>query len=56
VHCVPAQDTPHLELFGYLTPVGRRAVSDVAATRIVWQADRDALLCGPDGHLHLLRR
>ncbi len=57
---MPTQDTPHLELLGYLTPMGRRAarraVSDVAATRIVWQADRDALLSDPDGHLHLLRR
>lgn len=60
VPLMPTQDTPHLELLGYLTPVGRRAarraVSDVAATRIVWQADRNALLYDPDGHLHLLRR
>jgi hypothetical protein len=28
--------------------------NDVAATRIVWRSDRDALLRDPDGHLHLL--
>ncbi len=27
---------------------------DVAATRIVWRSNRDALLRDPDGHLHVL--
>lgn len=57
---LPRQDTPHLELLGYRTPSGRPAgrleANDVAATRIVWAADRDELLHDPDGHLHLLRR
>jgi catechol 2,3-dioxygenase-like lactoylglutathione lyase family enzyme len=55
----PRRGTPHLELLGYRVPRGRPAgplaANDVAATRIVWQADRDALLRDPDGHLHLLR-
>lgn len=57
---LPRQDTPHLELLGYRTPAGRPAgrleANDVAATRIVWAADRDELIRDPDGHLHLLRR
>jgi catechol 2,3-dioxygenase-like lactoylglutathione lyase family enzyme len=52
--------TPHLELLGYRQPRGRPAgrleANDVAATRIVWAADRDQLVRDPDGHLHLLRR
>jgi len=60
VPMLPRQDTPHLELLGYRTPIGRPAgrleANDVAATRIVWEADRDELLRDPDGHLHLLRR
>lgn len=52
--------TPHLELLAYRKPAGRTAgrleANDVAATRIVWAADRDILLRDPDGHLHLLRR
>lgn len=56
----PPGDTPHLELLGYRRPEGRPAgrlrANDVAATRIVWSADRDALLRDPDGHLQLLRR
>jgi catechol 2,3-dioxygenase-like lactoylglutathione lyase family enzyme len=58
VPMIPAISTPHLELLGYRTPVPRRAersaANDVAATRIVWSADQDALLRDPDGHLHLL--
>jgi catechol 2,3-dioxygenase-like lactoylglutathione lyase family enzyme len=60
VPMLPPQDTPHLELLGYRTPTGRPAgrleASDVAATRIVWAANRDELIRDPDGHLHLLRR
>jgi catechol 2,3-dioxygenase-like lactoylglutathione lyase family enzyme len=56
----PAGAPPHVELLGYRTPRGRAhpplAANDVAATRIVWHADRDALLRDPDGHLHQLRR
>jgi catechol 2,3-dioxygenase-like lactoylglutathione lyase family enzyme len=57
---MPLTATPHLELLGYRTPsprpAERLAANDVAATRIVWSADRDALLRDPDGHLHLLTR
>lgn len=60
VPMLPRRGTPHLELLAYRTPVGRGAgrleANDVAATRIVWAADRDALVRDPDGHLHLLRR
>ena len=58
VPMLPAFDTPHLELLGYRHPRGRlrapAAVNDVVATRIVWRADRDALVRDPDGHLHQL--
>jgi len=58
VPLIPAISTPHLELLGYRTPAPRPAerlaANDVAATRIVWSADHDALLRDPDGHLHLL--
>lgn len=57
---LPQQPTPHLELLGYRSPSGRLAgpleVTDIAATRTVWTADRDELIRDPDGHLHLLRR
>lgn len=57
---LPRQATPHIELLGYRRPSGRPAgqvnANDIAATRIVWAADRDQLLRDPDGHLHLLRR
>jgi catechol 2,3-dioxygenase-like lactoylglutathione lyase family enzyme len=60
VPMLPRQATPHLELLGYRTPAGRPAgqleANDLAATRIVWAADRDELIRDPDGHLHLLRR
>jgi catechol 2,3-dioxygenase-like lactoylglutathione lyase family enzyme len=56
---MPSQNTPHLELLAYRNPTGRPAdvygASDIAATRIVWAADRDTLLRDPDGHLHLLK-
>ncbi|MBK6007218.1 VOC family protein [Ramlibacter ginsenosidimutans] len=60
VPLMPAIGTPHLELLGYRSPSPRRAghlaANDVAATRVVWSADRDGLLRDPDGHLHLLTR
>lgn len=60
VPMLPRRQTPHLELLGYRRPSGRPAgtleANDVAATRIVWAADRDGLIRDPDGHLHLLRR
>ncbi|MGH6985345.1 MAG: VOC family protein [Caulobacteraceae bacterium] len=56
----PPRAAPHLELLGYRHPVGRRSppspANDVAATRILWKADRNALLRDPDGHLHVLER
>jgi catechol 2,3-dioxygenase-like lactoylglutathione lyase family enzyme len=56
----PEIGTPHLELLGYRNPIGRPAsrlrANDVAATRIVWRSDRDALLRDPDDHLHVLTR
>jgi catechol 2,3-dioxygenase-like lactoylglutathione lyase family enzyme len=60
VAMLPRRATPHVELLGYRRPAGRSAgqveANDIAATRIVWAADRDQLLRDPDGHLHLLRR
>jgi catechol 2,3-dioxygenase-like lactoylglutathione lyase family enzyme len=60
VPLLPQRATPHLELLGYRKPAGRPAgavaVTDIAATRVIWAAERDQLLCDPDGHLHLLRR
>src|SRR6185437_1046002 len=60
VPMLPPRATPHIELLGYRHPSGRSAgqmeANDIAATRIVWAADRDRLLRDPDGHLHLLRR
>lgn len=54
----PQIGRPHLELLRYRSPAGRAAgrlqANDVAATRIVWRSDRDALLRDPDGHLHVL--
>lgn len=56
----PATKTPHLELLAYRQPPGRPhaplAANDVAATRIVWNAGRGALVRDPDGHLHQLTR
>lgn len=60
VPMLPTFGTPHLELLNYRSPVGRPAgrltANDVAATRIVWRSDRDALLHDPDGHLHVLAK
>jgi catechol 2,3-dioxygenase-like lactoylglutathione lyase family enzyme len=59
VPLVPSQAPPHLELLAYRTPIGRRSKSleanDIAATRIVWASDCDALIRDPDGHLHVLK-
>lgn len=56
----PAETPPHIELLGYRVPTGRPhaplATNDIAATRTVWCAQRDALLRDPDGHLHQLIR
>ncbi len=56
----PQVGTPHLELLRYRNPTGRTAgqlqANDVAATRIVWRSNRDALLHDRDGHLHLLAK
>lgn len=52
----PASGTPHLELLGYRVPHGAAGppsqVNDVAATRVVWQGARAALLRDSDGHIH----
>jgi catechol 2,3-dioxygenase-like lactoylglutathione lyase family enzyme len=52
----PEGGTPHLELLGYQVPRGVAGpalrANDVAATRIVWQGSREALLRDPDGHFH----
>lgn len=56
----PPQAPPHLELLAYRRSTGRVAgrlePNDAAATRVVWAADRDALVRDSDGHLHLLQR
>lgn len=58
VPLLPPVHTPHLELLAYRVPRGapsdRMEPNDIAATRVVWSADRNALLRDPDGHLHLL--
>jgi catechol 2,3-dioxygenase-like lactoylglutathione lyase family enzyme len=59
VPLIPDEGGPHLELLGYRSPIGRPArwmPNDIAATRIVWQADGDGLVADPDGHLHQLSR
>ena len=60
VPMAPGEAPPHVELLGYRHPVGRRlkpvASNDIAATRIVWRSDREALLRDPDGHLHQFSR
>jgi catechol 2,3-dioxygenase-like lactoylglutathione lyase family enzyme len=54
VPMLPPRRCPHLELLAYKTPVGRAniplAPNDVAATRIIWDSDRDELIRDPDGH------
>lgn len=56
----PPKTPPHVELLGYRYPVGRAlaplAPNDLAATRIVWRSNEEALLRDPDGHLHQLSR
>jgi catechol 2,3-dioxygenase-like lactoylglutathione lyase family enzyme len=56
----PAESSPHVEMLGYRNPVGRAlspiAANDIAATRIVWKSDGEALIRDPDGHLHQLSR
>lgn len=56
----PKIGSPHVELLGYRNPRPREhspfAANDIAATRILWRADRDALLRDPDGHLHQVMR
>jgi catechol 2,3-dioxygenase-like lactoylglutathione lyase family enzyme len=56
----PPDKPPHVELLGYRQPAGRPhpplAANDVAATRIVWSANCDALVRDPDGHLLQLTR
>jgi catechol 2,3-dioxygenase-like lactoylglutathione lyase family enzyme len=56
----PPDKPPHVELLRYRQPAGRPhpllAANDVAATRIVWSADCDALVRDPDGHLLQLMR
>jgi catechol 2,3-dioxygenase-like lactoylglutathione lyase family enzyme len=51
----PPGKPPHVELLCYRRPTGRPhaplAVNDVAATRIVWSSNGDALVRDPDGHL-----
>jgi catechol 2,3-dioxygenase-like lactoylglutathione lyase family enzyme len=51
---------PHVELLGYRHPTvsAREAIAanDIAATRIVWRSDHEALARDPDGHLHQFTR
>ena len=60
VPMLPAVAAPHLELLGYRTPrLGPAPLlyaNDIAATRILWASDRQALIRDPDGHLHQLER
>jgi catechol 2,3-dioxygenase-like lactoylglutathione lyase family enzyme len=56
VPMLPHIETPHLELLGYRVPHRDARPSpwkanDIAATRIVWEGTRAALLRDPDGHL-----
>ena len=60
VPLLPPLECPHLELLCYRVPRGEASVplaaNDIAATRIVWRSDVDALVRDPAGHLHLLKR
>ena len=55
-----ADKPPHVEMLGYRYPVGHAfsllAANDIAATRIVWRSNCEALIRDPDGHLHQLSR
>jgi catechol 2,3-dioxygenase-like lactoylglutathione lyase family enzyme len=43
--------TPHIELLGYRRPsVVPRAPGDISATRLVFEADGEAIFDDPDGH------
>ncbi|MGH7046043.1 MAG: VOC family protein [Stellaceae bacterium] len=56
----PTTKPPHVEMLAYRHPVGRAlsplAANDIAATRIVWRSEGEALIRDPDGHLHQLSR
>jgi catechol 2,3-dioxygenase-like lactoylglutathione lyase family enzyme len=56
----PTRKSPHVEILCYRHPIGRalgpRTTNDIAATRIVWRSNADALIRDPDGHLHQLSR
>ena len=56
----PTDNPPHIEMLGYRLPVGRAlhrlSANDLAATRIVWRSNAEALIRDPDGHLHQLSR
>ena len=56
----PTGTPPHVELLGYRHPVSPAlrplATNDLAATRIVWRSNVDALIRDPDGHIHELSR
>ena len=56
----PTGKPPHVELLGYRHPVGRAfravAANDIAATRIVWRSNAEALIRDPDGHAHQFSR
>jgi catechol 2,3-dioxygenase-like lactoylglutathione lyase family enzyme len=56
----PGLKPPHIEILGYRCPIGRAisdlAANDIAATRILWQSDDNALVRDPDGHIHQLSR
>ena len=56
----PSKNPPHIELLHYRRPASRGGptlrANDIAATRIVWHADQEALLRDTDGHLHQLTR
>jgi catechol 2,3-dioxygenase-like lactoylglutathione lyase family enzyme len=58
VPLLPKVEAPHLELLGYRHPHPTAKdplrTGDVAATRIVWASEVDALLEDPDGHFHQL--
>jgi catechol 2,3-dioxygenase-like lactoylglutathione lyase family enzyme len=61
VPLIPSAATPHLELLGYHqsrgAPSPAMSANDVAATRIVWEGQReDGLFADPDGHLHQVMR
>lgn len=60
VPMIPNRRPSHIELLGYHYPIGRAlfpvAPNDIAATRIVWCSDDNALIRDPAGHFHQLSR